>query len=255
MIHLDVKKVGTIPDGGGWRIHGRGSTRALAGKRAHKQRVGYTYLHTAIDGYSRLAYTEALDNETATTRIGFFCRARAFFTAHGITRLVRVVTDNGANYRARTFVRTVTAHAARHQRTGPYTPRHNGKVERYQRLLTEECLYAHAFESETERRQAISTWVHHYNYHRPHTACADQPPATRVHTHVTNVMPSYTRADSAEAKAVMRTGSNLTSSVGVACSWRQRIDPRRDSTSVRGRHHARVRRRARDRSRSKQDRQ
>lgn len=88
MIHLDVKKVGTIPDRGGWRIHGRGSTRALAGKRAHKQRVGYTYLHTAIDGYSRLAYTEALDNETATTRIGFFCRARAFFTAHGITRLV-----------------------------------------------------------------------------------------------------------------------------------------------------------------------
>ena len=133
MLHLDVKKVGQIPAGGGWRLHGRGS------KRARHQRVGYTYLHSAIDGYSRLAYTEALENETAQTTIGFFSRERAFFAAHGITRLVRVVTDNGSNYRAKTFVRTVNAHASRHQRTRPYTPRHNGKVERYQRLLAEEC--------------------------------------------------------------------------------------------------------------------
>lgn len=191
MLHLDVKKVGKIPDGGGWRIHGRGSTQTLAGKRARRQRAGYTYLHSAIDGYSRLAYTEALENETAQTTIGFFSRARAFFAAHGVTRLVRVVTDNGSNYRARTFVRTVRAHASRHQRTRPYTPRHNGKVERYQRLLTEECLYARPFYSEDQRREAISVWVHHYNYHRPHTACADQPPATRVHERVDNVMTSY----------------------------------------------------------------
>ena len=186
MLHLDVKKVGKIPDGGGWRLHGRGHAKA------RKQRVGYTYLHTAIDGYSRLAYTEALENETAATTIGFFSRARAFFAAHGINRLVRVVTDNGSNYRAKTFVRTVNAHASRHQRTRPYMPRHNGKVERYQRILAEECLYAHAFYSENERREAISVWVHHYNYHRPHTACADQPPATRVHERVDNVMTSYT---------------------------------------------------------------
>lgn len=185
MLHLDVKKVGQIPAGGGWRLHGRGSTRT------RHQRVGYTYLHSAIDGYSRLAYTEALENETAATTIAFFARARAFFAAHGITRLVRVVTDNGSNYRAKTFVRTVTAHASRHQRTRPYTLRHNGKVERYQRILSEECLYAHAFYSEDERREAINVWVHHYNYHRPHTACADQPPATRVHERVDNVMTSY----------------------------------------------------------------
>ena len=185
MLHLDVKKVGQIPDGGGWRLHSRGHAKA------RKQRVGYTYLHSAIDGYSRLAYTEALENETAATTIGFFSRARAFFAAHGITRLVRVVTDNGSNYRAKTFVRTANAHASRHQRTRPYTPRHNGKVERYQRILTEEWLYAHAFYSEDERREAISVWVHHYNYHRPHTACADQPPATRVHERVDNVMTSY----------------------------------------------------------------
>ena len=87
MLHLAVKKVGKIPDGGGWRIHGRGSTQTLAGKRAHRQRAGYTYLHSAIDGYSRLAYTEALENETAQTTIGFFSRARACFAAHGITRI------------------------------------------------------------------------------------------------------------------------------------------------------------------------
>lgn len=87
-----------------------------------------------------------------------------------INPLVRVVTDNGANYRAKTFARTVNAHGSRHQRTRPYTPQHNGKVERYQRILAKGCLYAHAFYSEDERREAITVWVRHYNYHRPHTA-------------------------------------------------------------------------------------
>ena len=133
------------------------------GKRA---RIGYTYLHTAIDGFSRLAYTEALDDERASTTIGFFCRARAFTT-------------------------TTTSLASRHQRIRPYTPRHNGKVERYNRILAEECLYARFYSSEQQRRDAIAVWNHHYNYHRPHTACGNQPPATRVPAHVTSVMTSY----------------------------------------------------------------
>ena len=191
MIHLDVKKVGRIPPGGGWRAHGRGTPKAKASKRGQGARIGYTYLHTAIDGFSRLAYTEALDDEKASTTIGFFCRARAFFTAHGITRLVRVVTDNGANYRARTFTATITSLASRHQRIRPYTPRHNGKVERYNRILAEECLYVRSYSSEQQRRDAVAVWNHHYNYHRPHTACHSQPPATRVPAHVTNVMASY----------------------------------------------------------------
>ena len=118
--------------------------------------IGYTYLHTAIDGFSRLAYTEALDDEKASTTIGFFCRARTFFAAHGITRLVRVVTDNGANYRARTFTTTITSLASRYQRTRPYTPRHNGKVERYNRIMAEECLYARSYSSEQQRRDAVA---------------------------------------------------------------------------------------------------
>lgn len=143
--HLDVKKVGRVPPGGGWRAHGRGTPKAKTSKRGKGARIGYTYLHTAIDGFSRLAYTEALDDEKASTTIGFFCRARAFFATYGITRLVRVVTDNGANYRARTFTATITSLASRHQRTRPYTPRHNGKVERYNRILAEECLYARSY--------------------------------------------------------------------------------------------------------------
>src|SRR5690606_41317380 len=114
MLHMDVKKVGKILDGGGWWAHGRGSSKALASKRAPKQRVGYTYLHSAVDGYSRLAYTEALEDETAQTTIGFFARARAYFAAHGITRLIRVVADNGPNHRASRFVAPVTSHAPSH---------------------------------------------------------------------------------------------------------------------------------------------
>ena len=126
---------------------------AYGGKGA---RAGYTYLHTAIDGFSRLAYTEALDDEKASTTIGFFCRARTFFAAHGITRLVRVVTDNGANYRAQSFIANITSLASRHQRIRPYTPRHNGKVERYNRIMAEECLYARSYSSEQQRRDAVA---------------------------------------------------------------------------------------------------
>lgn len=191
MLHLDVKKVGRIPDGGGWRAHGRGTDKARKAKRGPGARVGYTFLHSAIDGYSRLAYTEALEDEKASTTIGFFSRARAFFAAHGIDRLIRVITDNGSNYRAADFTASVTSMASRHQRTRPYTPRHNGKVERYNRLLKDEVLYTRTYPTEQARRDAVAVWVHHYNYHRPHTACRDEPPATRVHARVDNVMTSY----------------------------------------------------------------
>ncbi|MCV7616437.1 DDE-type integrase/transposase/recombinase, partial [Micrococcus luteus] len=118
---LDVKKIGKIPDGGGWRTHGRESEAGRASKRGAGRRVGYTYLHSAIDGYTRLAYTEALEDEKAVTTIGFFCRARAFFAAHGIT-VDRVVTDNGNNYRAVDFTAKVVSLGGRHHRIRPYTP-------------------------------------------------------------------------------------------------------------------------------------
>jgi transposase InsO family protein len=191
MLHLDVKKVGVIPDGGGWRVHGKDSEQArqVARTKIRGTRTGYTYLHSAIDGYSRLAYTEALPDEKARTAIGFTHRARAFFARHGITHVHRIVTDNGACYRATDFATVLRG--ARHQRITPYTPRHNGKIERYNRILAEEFLYAQTWTSEQHRSAALTIWNIHYNYHRPHTTAGNQPPATRLRTGVTNVMTSY----------------------------------------------------------------
>jgi transposase InsO family protein len=190
MVHLDVKKVGRIPDGGGHRVHGRGSDQHRATERAKTggAKGGYVFLHSIVDGYSRLAYTEHLPDEKASTTIGFYSRARAFFRAHGIDRVVTVVTDNGANYRAKDFTRVIAATASKHQPTRPYTPRHNGKVERYQRTLTHELLYARMWTSEDQRAAAIDVWNIHYNYHRDHTAIGDRPPASRLTARVTNVM-------------------------------------------------------------------
>lgn len=148
MVHVDVKKAGRIPDGGGWRAHGRGSDQAKAADRTRKrsERGGYVYLHSAVDGYSRLAYTEALPNEKAVTAISFMHRARSWFAAHGINKIECVVTDNGSCYRADAFARSLLG--SHHQRIAPYTPRHNGKVERYNRILAEEFLYARTWTSE-----------------------------------------------------------------------------------------------------------
>lgn len=117
-------------------------------------------------------------------------RARAWFAAHGISHIERIVTDNGACYRANAFTRTLAAYA-HHQRIRPFTPRHNGKVERYQRILAEELLYARTWTSETDRTAAIAVWNLHYNYHRPHTTAGNKPPASRLHHHVINVTSSY----------------------------------------------------------------
>ncbi len=194
MVHVDVKKVGRIPVGGGWRAHGRGSEQSKLSQRrkskSKQRRVGYTYLHSAIDGNTRLAYTEARDNETAATAIDFMNNARAFFAAHGITRIERVITDNGSCYRAVDF--TASLRESRHYRIKPYTPKHNGKVERYNRILAEELLYSREYTSEQQRRTAVEVWNVHYNYHRPHSTRGGRPPAAYRRHRVTNVHASYT---------------------------------------------------------------
>lgn len=191
MVHLDVKKSGRIPEGGGWRVHGKNSAEAKAVARTKKRgaKTGYVYLHSAIDGYSRLAYTEALPDEKAVTAVAFLDRARAWFAAHGIARIERIVTDNGSCYRARAFADATGE--SRHQRITPYTPRHNGKIERYNRILAEEFLYARTWQSEQERAAALEVWNRHYNYHRPHGAHDGQPPASATPSRVNNVVASY----------------------------------------------------------------
>ncbi|WP_166352562.1 IS481 family transposase [Phytoactinopolyspora limicola] len=192
MVHIDVKKTGRIRDGGGWRVHGKNSAEAKAIARTKRRgaKTGYVYLHSAIDGYSRLAYTEALPDERAVTTVAFLDRARAWFAAHGITQLERIVTDNGSCYRARAFAETMGE--SRHQRITPYTPRHNGKIERYNRILAEEFLYARTWHSEQERTDSLALWNLHYNYHRPHGAHGGQPPASATPSAVNNVLTLYT---------------------------------------------------------------
>lgn len=191
MVRLDVKKVGRIPDGGAWRVHGKGSeaAKAVARTKARGTKIGYVFLHSAIDGYSRLAYTEALPDEKAVTAVAFLGRAKAWFAAHGIARIERVVTDNGSCYRAAAFREAIGS--IRHQRITPYTPRHNGKVERYNRILAEEFLYARTWLSEAERAAALEVWNRHYNYHRPDGAHGGQPSASATPSRVSNVLASY----------------------------------------------------------------
>ncbi|KTR93715.1 transposase [Microbacterium testaceum] len=191
MIHLDVKKAGRIPDGGGWRVHGKGSAEARTAARAKARgaRAGYAYLHSAIDGHTRLAYTEALENEQGATAVAFLNRAREWFAKHGIVKIERIITDNGACYRSDAFAAALNG--AEHRRTKPYTPKHNGKIERYNRILSEEFLYARTWTSERQRETALKTWNLHYNYHRPHGAHDGKPPASAASRHVSNVLASY----------------------------------------------------------------
>ncbi|OBH79306.1 transposase, partial [Mycobacterium mantenii] len=185
MVHVDVKKLGKIPAGGGWRMLGRsiGKRNHQADKssgllNAYRQPLrGYHFLHTAIDGHSRLAYSELLADERQDTAARFWCRANAWFTQCGIT-VQKVLTDNGSCYRSRVFAEALGE--IDHRRTRPYRPQTNGKVERFHRTLADEWAYAQIYRSDAERCDAFTTWLHTYNHHRGHTALGGQPPATRV---------------------------------------------------------------------------
>jgi transposase InsO family protein len=171
LVHLDVKKLGRIPDGGGWRIHGRRL------RPANHRGLGYAFLHTALDDHSRLAYSELLADEGKDTAAAFWTRANAYFTACGIT-VRRVLTDNGNCYRSFAFRDALAG--ITHKRTRPYRPQTSGKVERFHRTLADEWAYAVAYDSDAERAAAYPAWLHRYNHHRGHTALDGQPPASRV---------------------------------------------------------------------------
>jgi len=189
LVHVDVKKIGRIPDGGGWRVHGRGSAQHRASGRAKSAgaRAGYVYLHSAVDDHSRLAYTEELLDEKGATAAGFWQRAVKFFRRHGIKKIRRVLTDNGSCYRSLLFNAALAKTRTRHKWTRPYRPQTNGKVERYQRTLSHEWAYSRAWSSNAERPAALQAFLDRYNYARPHTALKGRPPASRVPTGVTNL--------------------------------------------------------------------
>ena len=173
LVHVDIKKLGRIPDGGGWKMLGR-----QAGNRNRKAGTGYTYIHNAVDDRTRLAYSELLNDERKETAAGFWTRANAFFNTAGIT-VQRVLTDNGSCYRSHAFAAAL-GETIKHKRTRPYRPQTNGKVERFNRTMLEEWAYAQPYTSETERAATFTDWLHTYNHHRGHTALGGQSPADLV---------------------------------------------------------------------------
>jgi transposase InsO family protein len=179
LVHVDVKKLGRIPRGGGWRAHGR--SEAVRGRG-----IGYAYIHAAVDDHSRLAYLEVLDDEKGTTAAAFWRRAASWFRAHNIV-VERVMTDNARAFLGIHFQHALTETGARHQRIPIRRPQVNGKVERFNRTLLEECAYYRVYKSDHARTRALDRWLHSYNHHRPHTALAGKAPITRV----TNVPADY----------------------------------------------------------------
>ena len=175
LIHVDVKKLAGIPDGGGWRTRGRG----YPGEDSPSRKVGYRYLHTAIDDRTRIVYSEIHTDEKADTPAGFWRRAAAWFGSLGIT-CERVITDNGSCYRSGRWYRACQATGTAVKKTRPYRPQTNGKVERFHRILLEEWAYIRPWTSETQRTHGYAGFLHFYNHHRPHGALGWATPTSTL---------------------------------------------------------------------------
>lgn len=170
MVHIDIKKLGRI-EVVGHRITGDRSKR--------KRGAGWEYLHVCVDDHSRLAYTELLPDEKATTSTCFLMRAAGWFDRHGV-KINRVMTDNGSGYRSHLFLTACQNLGARPIKTKPYTPRTNGKAERFIQTSLREWAYKQAYESSAERETYLLPWLHDYNYRRPHTSLNHKPPISRI---------------------------------------------------------------------------
>ena len=173
-----MKKVGRIPDGGGWKAHGRQMGKTAAQKKA---RIGYDFVHSMVDDHSRFTYSEVLDDEQGTTCAGFIARAAAHFAAHGITRIQAVMTDNHWSYTKSDDVKAVLAElGAKHVTIKPHCPWQNGKVERLNRTIQTEWAYRQPFTNNQDRTDALAPWLEYYNTQRRHTAIGGQPPISRL---------------------------------------------------------------------------
>jgi transposase InsO family protein len=170
LVHIDVKKLARVPDGGGHRMLGREARTGSVVKRG----LGYTHIHTAIDAYSRLAYSEFAGVENTDNCVAFLHRAVAWFTARGIT-VEKILTDNGNGYRSFLWRDACIELGIKHRRTKPYHPATNGKVERFNRTLLDEWAYARLWKTEASRARTLDRWLHTYNHHRHHTAIGGPP--------------------------------------------------------------------------------
>jgi transposase InsO family protein len=172
LLHVDIKSLGRI-QGVGHRIHGD--------RRRRVRGIGWDHVHVCVDDRSRVAYVEVLPTLHQRDAVGFLERAVAWFARHGV-RAESVMTDNGSAYLARAFGTTCARLRLRHLRTRPYTPRTNGKAERFIQTLLREWAYRRAYPTSRRRRRALAPWLRYYNGRRPHTALNYRPPFTRLQT-------------------------------------------------------------------------
>lgn len=177
MIHLDVKKLARVPDGGGKRFK-PGFDETHSGPDS-KRPLGYDYLHVAIDDHSRVVYVEVLSDEKGVTTAGFLERTLAFYSAKGM-RVKRILTDNGGNYISHVFAEAARVHSVRLKRTRPFRPQTNGKAERFIRTLQEEWAYSRPFHSNQQRLQQLPRFINYYNRRRPHGGIGGAVPVSRL---------------------------------------------------------------------------
>lgn len=174
--HMDVKKLGRIPDGGGWRLHGRGAGSIM---RDRNTKVGFDYVHSLVDDHSRLAYSEVHRDEKGTTCAGFLARALDYFAAHGIAQVEELMTDNAWAYRY-SLRELCAARGIKQIFIKPHCPWQNGKVERLNRTLLAEWAYRQPFATNDDRTAALAPWLQHYNTQRRHNALGGLPPVSRL---------------------------------------------------------------------------
>ncbi len=176
LVHVDIKKLGRIPTGGGWWAHGMEN-------RGPRQRVGYEFAHSMVDDHSRVAYTEVLDTQDAVACAGFMLRASQWFATLGF-RIDRVMTDNAKAYRSHSFATMLATIGATHKTTRPYRPQTNGKVERFHQTLLRGWAYKQPYDSNQDRRDALTDFLEQYNRTRPHSALKGQSPMTVLVNHL-----------------------------------------------------------------------
>ena len=170
LLHLDIKRLGRIVKVG---------HRITGDPRDRVDGAGWEYVHVAIDDCSRVAYCQVLPDEEGESACAFLRAAVAYYAALGVT-IREVLTDNGVCYRAKNFAATCSALGLKHRRTRPYTPRTNGKAERFIQSALREWAYARAYGTSAQRINALPRWIHGYNWHRPHASLAGQPPTSRL---------------------------------------------------------------------------
>jgi transposase InsO family protein len=186
LIHVDVKKLGNVPDGGGWRFVGRQQGRRNRFATPDKPRnawrnpkLGHAYIHTVLDDHSRVAYAEIHDDESKETAVQVLRNAVSWFADRGVL-VERVLSDNGSCYRSHLWRDTCAELAITHKRTRPYRPQTNGKLERFHRTLADGWAFKKLYSTESARRAAMPAWIHYYNHHRPHTAIGRSTPISRL---------------------------------------------------------------------------